>query len=393
MAENITILAVGGAGCRIMKEFVDCGFDSGFRLLALDSDVDSLRDSGLPESSWIQAGKLWRSGHGCGGDAMAGQMAVANERKVIGPKLAGTKILIVIAGLGGGLASGGLPVIFGEAAKQHVTSVLLTTLPFAMEGYRRRKLADERIAGDILPVADAVIALPNDILFNTLDAEVPMAEAFRYSDRQMAQSLFAIGAILGGGNLFNADFAAFTGILKRRHTLCSLGVGVVDSNDAAAPETVVEKLLESPLLGGPEAFTTADAVAFTLLGGDDLSLGNSRAVLDLAVRQIDPHDEKEVLLGAAATPGFAGKIQLTALVVRYLDNTPAETAHDGKRKTGNNRHFTAVSENSGHGEQLELLLNTANKGIMENTFPVIIDGVDMDIPAYERHKIVLDLGK
>ena len=131
---------------------------------------------------------------------------------------------------------------------------------------------------------------------------------------------------------------------------------------------------------------------FSLLGGEDLSLGNARTVLDLAVRQIDPDAEKEVLLGAAATKGFAGKIQLTALVVRYLDNAAPESTPAGKRKTGNNRHFTAVSENHG-GEQLELTLDTENKGIMENTIPVIIDGEDMDIPAYKRHKITLDLGK
>lgn len=392
MADKITILAIGGAGCRIMKEFTECGFGAEFDLLALDSDVTSLQVCGLPESSLIQAGKMWRSGRGCGGDVMAGHMAVANERKTIAARLAGTKILIVIAGLGGGLASGGVPVVLGEAARQHITSVLLTTLPFAMEGFRRRKLADERIAGDILPVADAVISLPNDILFNTLDAEVPLADAFRFSDQQMARSLFAIAAIFGGGNLFNADFASFTGVLKRRHTLCSLGVGVVDGNDIAAPDKVLEKLLDSPMLGGPETFTTADAVAFALLGGNELSLGSARAVLDLAVRQIDPRAEKEVLLGAATNNGFAGKIQLTALAVRYLDVAVTEKTPGGKRKTGNNRHLSAASENSS-GEQLELTLDTENKGIMENTVPVIIDGEDMDIPAYKRRRIVLDKGK
>ena len=129
-----------------------------------------------------------------------------------------------------------------------------------------------------------------------------------------------------------------------------------------------------------------------MLGGNELSLGSARAVLDLAVRQIDPRAEKEVLLGAATNNGFAGKIQLTALAVRYLDVAVTEKTPGGKRKTGNNRHLSAASENSS-GEQLELTLDTENKGIMENTVPVIIDGEDMDIPAYKRRRIVLDKGK
>ena len=388
---KITIMAVGGAGCRVMREFLALGAADRFRLLALDSDADALQSSGLPESSLIQAGKLWRSGRGCGGDAMAGQMAAANERKVLGEALRGTGILLVIAGLGGGFASGGLPVVFGVAAKLRITSVLLCTLPFAMEGFQRRKLADSRITGDIMPVADAVIALPNDLLFSTLDAAVPLADAFRCSDENMARTLLAIALIFSGGNLFNADLAAFTGVLKRRHTLCSLGVGVAESGPDA-PDRVVERMLESPLFGGSEALDTADAVVFSLLGGPELSLGDAKAVLELATRQVAPDGEKNVLLGAAVLPELTGRMQLTALTVRYLDEE-VPSAGAGRRGRGAARGAEASPESSG-GEQLALPNLTAeDKGIMENTVPVIIDGQDMDIPAYKRRGVVLDLGK
>lgn len=392
-APKIVIMAVGGAGCGIMREFAASPAAERFRLLAMDSDADALRRSGLPEDDCIQAGRLWRNGRGCGGDFMAGQMAASNERKTLTEKLLGAEVLLVVAGMGGGFASGALSVVFGVAAKMRIVSVLLCTLPFDMEGFRRRKLAEERIAADILPVADAVITLPNDLLFHTMPPEVPLAEALRNSDIQMSRSLLALAQILAGGNLFNADLSAFTAVLKRRHALCSLGVGLAD-NSEAAPEQMLSSLLASPLLGGTDAFDTADAVLFSLLGGSELSLGQAKAVLELASRQIDAEADKQILLGAAIEPGLAGKLQLTALAVRYLDEEPphdvASTDHPHR---GHSRHRPAVKGAAGVEQPSLPIFEVDNKGIMENTLPVIIDGQDMDIPAYKRKGLVLDFGK
>ena len=154
---KITILALGGGGCRIMKEFVS-GHETGqFDLLAVDSDLESLQNSGLPEERWLQAGRLLRSGRGCGGDIISGQQALANERKQLNTLLNGSDVLIIVAGLGGGLASGGMPVILGVAAKLHITTAVLVSLPFNMEGFQRRQLADEPV-----PVGLPAGKLPGD---------------------------------------------------------------------------------------------------------------------------------------------------------------------------------------------------------------------------------------
>lgn len=385
---KITIMALGGAGCRIISRFVATASAERFHLLAVDSDVESLQTSGVGEAHWIQAGRLLRSGRGCGGDVIAGQQALANERKQLAGVLAGTGVLIIVAGLGGGLATGGLPVVLGVAAKLHITTAVLVTLPFSMEGFRRRHLADDKIKNDILPIADAVIALPNDLLFSTLEAETSLPEALLLSDTELSRTLLALASILGGANLFNADFAAFTGVLKRRHTLCSLGTALVDNSEDAA-DRVMEKMLISPLLGGPESLDNADAVAFSLLGGPELSMGVARSVLDLCSRQVDQDLEKTMLLGASTAEEFSGKIQLTALAVRYLDNISSAGENRNKRSFIRENPAAETSD-----EQLDLPnLTVEEKGIMENTPPVIIDGEDLDIPTFRRKKLVFDSGK
>ena len=387
-SKRITIMALGGAGCRILGELNAGDFPENFRFLAVDSDIDSLRASGLAESCWLQAGERLRSGRGCGGDVIAGQQALSNERKRLDQLLENTEVMIVIAGLGGGIATGGLPVVLGVAAKKRISTAVLVTLPFSMEGYRRRQLADEKIKNDILPLADAVIALPNDLLFSTLEAETAFSDALRVSDRELSRTLLALAAIMGGANLFNADFASFTGVMKRRHALCALGTATVDASPDAA-EKLMEIMLSSPLLGGPDTLDNADAVAFSLLGGPELSLGSARAVLDLCSRQINPDMEKTVLMGAATAEQFAGKLQLTSLSVRYLDR-PVPAA-DASRKTVFNREKRHIG-NSDPGMQMDLPnLIVEEKGIMENTAPVMFDGEDLDVPTFRRRGLVIDV--
>ena len=199
MNENICIMALGGAGCRIIGEFSALEEAKKFRMMALDSDVESLKNSGLPEENCIQVGKLLRSGRGCGGDVISGQQALANERKNLVSILGDIKVLVIVTGLGGGLATGGLPVILGVAAKLHIVTAVIATLPFSMEGFSRRQHSDDKLKNDILPLADAAVVLPNDLLFSTLPAEVALADAFKLSDQEVARSVLALVSILGGG--------------------------------------------------------------------------------------------------------------------------------------------------------------------------------------------------
>ena len=213
---NITVLALGGAGCRVMRELAGSSAAAGLRLLAADTDREALAASGLAPESRLLAGELWRYGRGCGGRELVGQRAFAHERSQLEKLLSGSEALIVVAGLGGGAGTGGVSVIPGICSKLRVPALFLLTLPFTLEGHSRRKLAERTLEGELISVADAVIALPNDLLFSSLDAATPLAEAFEAADRELARTVLALVALLGAENLFNADFSGFSALLKRR---------------------------------------------------------------------------------------------------------------------------------------------------------------------------------
>lgn len=389
---KVTLLALGGAGCRIIRRIAGTPGAEKLRLLAMDSDTESLKESGLPDENCIIAGMNLRSGRGCGGNDILGRSAAAVERPRLAKILEGTEILLIIGGLGGGMCSGGLPVILGVARHLHITTMLMLSLPFAMEGYGRRKQADDRICSDLLPLADCLIALPNDLLFSTLAPETPLAQALELADVEMARTAVALSSILLAGNIFSADVATFSALLKP-NALCSLGVGVVSTAEGESLEAAVEKMMLSPLLGGPAELQRADAVIFTVIGGTQLSLGTAKSVLDLACSQLDKSVDRKILIGAGSAAAWDGMVQITALTVRYTDKKP-ETPAVAETPV---RRSAAVRRNLNPSDaafvQQTLDLDTDDKGIMENSTPDFFNGEDLDVPTFKRRGIFIDQGK
>ncbi|MBE6390974.1 MAG: hypothetical protein E7042_02060 [Lentisphaerae bacterium] len=389
---KVTLLALGGAGCRIIRRIAGTPGAEKLRLLAMDSDTESLKESGLPAENCIIAGMNLRSGRGCGGNDILGRSAAAVERPRLAKILEGTEILLIIGGLGGGMCSGGLPVILGVARHLHITTMLMLSLPFAMEGYGRRKQADDRICSDLLPLADCLIALPNDLLFSTLAPETPLAQALELADVEMARTAVALSSILLAGNIFSADVATFSALLKP-NALCSLGVGVVSTAEGESLEAAVEKMMLSPLLGGPAELQRADAVIFTVIGGTQLSLGSAKSVLDLACSQLDKSVDRKILIGAGSAAAWDGMVQITALTVRYTDKkpeTPAVAETPVRRSAAARRN---LNPSDAAFVQQTLDLDTDDKGIMENSTPDFFNGEDLDVPTFKRRGIFIDQGK
>ena len=237
-----------------------------------------------------------------------------------------------------------------------------------------------------------LIALPNDLLFSTLAPETPLAQALELADVEMARTAVALSSILLAGNIFSADVATFSALLKP-NALCSLGVGVVSIADGESLEAAVEKMMLSPLLGGPAELQRADAVIFTVIGGTQLSLSTAKSVLDLACSQLDKSIDRKILIGAGSAAAWDGMVQITALTVRYTDKKPetpivAETPVRRTPAAGRN-----LNPSDAAFVQQTLDLDTDDKGIMESSTPDFFNGEDLDVPTFKRRGIFVDQGK
>lgn len=390
----VTVLGIGGAGCRVLHGFVGSPAAASLRLLAVDTDRRGLEGLNLPEGSTLLAGARWRGGRGCGGNVLDGQRALAHERAALERMLAGTSMLLVVGGLGGGTASGGVSVVLSVARKLEIPTLFLVTLPFTLEGHSKRKTAEETVKNELLGLADAVLCLPNDLLFSILDSTTPLSEAFRLADREFSRTVLALTAVLRHGNLLAADFNNFVALLKRKKSYCSIGVGLVESTEVNGRiEAAMEQLLHSPLLGGADKLGEADAVVFSLLGGPELSIGETKAALELAGRYVKPG--AELIIGASTGEEWSGMLQLTAVTIRFDAETVTVEAMRKETSRMPRRGRAAAGAADGASTQLELfpLLEPLSKGIMEKTMPVLWNGEDLDIPTFKRRNAAVDNGK
>ena len=319
---------------------------------------------------------------------------IGTDYRALERMLAGTSMLLVVGGLGGGTASGGVSVVLSVARKLEIPTLFLVTLPFTLEGHSKRKTAEETVKNELLGLADAVLCLPNDLLFSILDSTTPLSEAFRLADREFSRTVLALTAVLRHGNLLAADFNNFVALLKRKKSYCSIGVGLVESTEVNGRiEAAMEQLLHSPLLGGADKLGEADAVVFSLLGGPELSIGETKAALELAGRYVKPG--AELIIGASTGEEWSGMLQLTAVTIRFDAETVTVEAMRKETSRMPRRGRAAAGAADGASTQLELfpLLEPLSKGIMEKTMPVLWNGEDLDIPTFKRRNAAVDNGK
>ena len=82
-------------------------------------------------------------GLGTGGDPEIGHEAAHESRNDIRSAMEGSKIVFLCAGLGGGTASGAIPVLAQAARETGAVVFSIVTSPFSFEGRRRSRQATD----------------------------------------------------------------------------------------------------------------------------------------------------------------------------------------------------------------------------------------------------------
>ena len=386
--KKLTVLGVGSAGCRITSKLREMPGAENLHLIGFDCDAEALKNSGLPEQDQLLAGVKWRQGHGCGGRVNEGKTAAAAERENLSRILADAGLLVVIAGLGRGFGSGAMSVIQSVSSKLHLPTVYLLTTPFIFEGPSRSRTAEQTLTGDLLPLAGAVVTVPNDLLLCSLDPDIDHEEAFALADRVMAESAMALALTLCSGNRLAADYDTLCALLGRKHTQCSIGHASIAADAPEKERILVEKLLDSPIMGGSSKLKQADAVLMILNGGEGLSLGNARAVFENAQKYLSP--ECEVLIGAGADASWGKEMQFVVLTVKF-DRNAGGCADAGEILPAGSRKGRKRRNEIDDEFQPDLFsAQTSDLGVMEGTPPVSSDGANLDIPTFIRKNMPID---
>ena len=236
----IMVVGVGGAGGNAVNHMWNLGIkDVGF--MVCNTDAQALDNSPVEEK--VQLG---REGLGAGNDPENGRKAAIDSRDDIRRRLeaAGTRMLFVTAGMGGGTGTGASPVIAKLAHEMGILTVGIVTSPLAVEGKIRYEQAFRGIE-ELSRNVDSLLVINNENIVE-MYGRLSLKQAFGKADDILASAAKGIAEIITvESDMVNVDFADVSKVMRdsgRAH----MSVATAEGEHRAAE--VARASLESPLL-------------------------------------------------------------------------------------------------------------------------------------------------
>ncbi|MCK5497379.1 MAG: cell division protein FtsZ, partial [Hyphomicrobiaceae bacterium] len=135
---QITVIGVGGAGCNAVNNMIATGL-SGVDFVVANTDAQALAASTADHR--LQLGVNLTEGLGAGANPEIGEAAAEEAIDDIRAQIAGSHMVFIAAGMGGGTGTGAASVIARVAKEIGILTVGIVTKPFHFEGARRMRIA------------------------------------------------------------------------------------------------------------------------------------------------------------------------------------------------------------------------------------------------------------
>ncbi|MGB8104337.1 MAG: cell division protein FtsZ, partial [Pseudolabrys sp.] len=210
MKARITVFGVGGAGGNAVNNMIAAGLQ-GVEFVVANTDAQALTMSKTKHI--IQMGTCVTQGLGAGSQPDVGRAAAEEAINAIRDHLAGSHMMFVTAGMGGGTGTGAAPVIAEAAREFGILTIGVVTKPFHFEGQRRMRLAEAGIV-ELQKVVDTLLIIPNQNLFRVTNEKTTFADAFAMADQVLYSGVACITDLIVKEGLINLDFADVRTVMR-----------------------------------------------------------------------------------------------------------------------------------------------------------------------------------
>ena len=234
------MIGVGGAGGNAVDHMIEQGVE-GVEFFAVNTDAQVLARS--KARNQIQLGT---SGLGAGAKPEEARSVAIAERERIEETIAGSHMVFITAGMGGGTGTGAAPVIAEVARSLGILTVAVVTKPFTWEGSKRMKIAEQGIE-ELAPHVDSLIVILNDKLEEVLGDDVTQEDAFEAADDVLNSAVAGIAEIINQPGLVNVDFQDVRTVMTEQG-MAMMGSAVASGVDRA--RIAAEQAIACPLLEG-----------------------------------------------------------------------------------------------------------------------------------------------
>lgn len=390
---SIKVIGVGGAGGNAVNSIIESGCQ-GIGFIVANTDAQALELSKAHHR--IQIGVKSTKGLGAGANPEVGKRAAEEDLEKVMDAVSGADIAFVVAGMGGGTGSGGLPVIARALREKGILSIAIVTRPFLFEGKRRAMIADaaiEKLKHDV----DTLIIIPNQKLLEVSDPHVSMIDAFAMiNDGVLSQSVRGLSDIITKPGHINVDYADIRTIMKDRG-LAVMGTGKASGIGRAREASM--QAISSPLLENMSV-KGAHAVLCNITGGKNLGLHEISEAASVVYEQA--HEDANIIIGSVIDENLQDEVIVTIIATEFNHVEELEqpvvkieqSATIDQPVTGDSIVCALTDqaividdkqESSIHSE-FAIPVSDEKKETNSDVFRLDIDRTDLDIPAFMRHK-------
>ena len=312
---RIVVIGVGGAGGNAVANMINAKLQ-GVDFVVANTDAQSLAIS--TAETRIQLGLKITQGLGAGSRPEIGRAAAEETIDQIDAALDGCHMCFITAGMGGGTGTGAAPVVARAARDKGILTVGVVTKPFAFEGLRRMRSAEEGIA-ELQKHVDTLIIIPNQNLFLIANANTTFKEAFGMADQVLHQGVRGITDLMIMPGLINLDFADI------RTVMSEMGKAMMGTGEARGENRAIEaaeKAIANPLLD-EVSMRGAKGVIINITGGEDLRLMEVDEAASHIREMVDP--DANIIVGSAFNPDLDGimRVSVVATGIDVVAYTPA----------------------------------------------------------------------
>ncbi len=397
----IKVIGVGGGGGNAVNHMFSQNID-GVNFIICNTDAQALSNSQIPNR--IQLGPQLTSGLGAGANPEIGRQATEESLEEIKRIVeVNTKMAFITAGMGGGTGTGGAPIIAKICKDLGVLTVGIVTMPFAYEGKKRHKQAEEGIK-ILKQYVDTLLVISNDKLRHQF-GNLKMREAFEKADNVLATAAKCITDVINSTGQINVDFADVCTVMKNGGVAI---LGSATSSGENRAQRAIEEALNSPLLNDNDI-----RGAKWILININSAEGDSEFTMD-EVEVIQAHllsqagENTDVILGLGYDNSLGDEIGITLIATGFENKDPfvkpilkKEEQAEGKIVMTLTPQENAASKIESRTEQPEVIeheIKEAEKSLglqVDPMMPKLVDEpVYMDTPMPTLEDISdLGLGK
>src|SRR5438552_2785841 len=300
---RITVLGVGGAGGNAVNNMISAKLE-GVEFIVANTDAQSLAQSKAQRK--IQIGARVTEGLGAGARPDVGRAGAEESLEEILDQLAGSHMVFITAGMGGGTGTGAAPVIARAVREQGVLTVGVVTKPFAFEGNKRMRIAERGIE-ELQAYVDTLIIIPNQNLFRVANDRTTFSQAFAMADDVLHSGVRGVTDLIVMPGLINLDFADIKTVMSEMGK-AMMGTGEAEGEERALK--AAEAAISNPLLDDV-SMKGARGVLINITGGPDLTLLEVDQAANRVRAEVDP--DANILFGSALLEGMEGRIRVSVV--------------------------------------------------------------------------------